>query len=220
VEQVIKGPKKRKVLLFYGKVRNLKWNPGRVFWTGSKLLMSYSTQMGRQMLRKRNPVVQTAQRKWSNILPPTFQFKWSNTWDPERAGKEAGFIWQLWHHVVAVNEWRGRISAQIDRSYLVCNTGVTESMLHRFWECDQAKEGWAFSFRVLKLLSGGSVPPEQGRLDMKQALFAHRMPCRFRKINRLWLLIRGVTLWTIWIARNDLVFNQKRWSSHRIEAAI
>jgi hypothetical protein len=72
----------------------------------------------------------------------------------------------------------------------------------------------------LKILSNGNAPPEHYLLDMKQALFAYRMPRKFRKVNRLWLLLRGVTLWTIWIARNDLVFNQKLWNSARIEAAI
>jgi hypothetical protein len=44
VEQVITGPKKKKILLFYGKVKDLRWDPGRVLWSNSKPLMSYSTR--------------------------------------------------------------------------------------------------------------------------------------------------------------------------------
>jgi hypothetical protein len=220
VEQVVRGPKLKKILLFYGRVKDLEWDPGRIVWSSMKPFMSYSTRMGREFLRKRKPVVPVAQKKWSNVLQPTFQFKWANTWDPERAGKEAGFIWQIWHRAVAVNEWRGRISIRINHSCPVCNSGVVESVLHRFWDCTHAKDAWTFTFKVLKILSNDQRLPGPFTPDMKQVLFTHRMPQRFRKVSRLWLLLRGVTLWSIWTTRNDLVFNQKQWNSDSVKAAI
>jgi len=29
--------------------------------------------------------------------------------------------------------------------------------------------------------------------------------------SRLWLLLRRITMWTIWVERNDLTFNGNRW---------
>jgi hypothetical protein len=46
--------------------------------------------MGREMLRKHNPMVQVAQRKWNNILPPTFQFKCPTCGTRSELGKKQG----------------------------------------------------------------------------------------------------------------------------------
>lgn len=43
---------------------------------------------------------------------------------------------------------------------------------------------------------------------------------RLRPVSRHWLSLRGITLWTPWIASNDLVFNQKRWTEAKVEASI
>jgi len=37
------------------------------------------------------------------------------------------------------------------------------------------------------------------------------------QVSRKWLLLRGVTLWTLWSSRNDFVFNRRKWSSERTE---
>ena len=37
---------------------------------------------------------------------------------------------------------------------------------------------------------------------------------------KFWSLLRGVTLWTLWIVRNDQVFNQCRWLQAKIEQII
>ena len=33
---------------------------------------------------------------------------------------------------------------------------------------------------------------------------------------KIWHLLRGITLWTIWIERNDRVFNQEQWHVSRV----
>jgi hypothetical protein len=47
--------------------------------------------------------------------------------------------------------------------------------------------------------------------DWSQMLFASSIPRKFEPMARLWLLIRGVTLWCIWISRNHFVFTQSSW---------
>jgi hypothetical protein len=63
VEQVVRGPKLKKILLFYGRIKDLEWDLGRIVWSNMKPLMSYSTRMGREFPRKRKPVVPVAQKK-------------------------------------------------------------------------------------------------------------------------------------------------------------
>lgn len=36
----------------------------------------------------------------------------------------------------------------------------------------------------------------------------------------IWHLLRGITLWTIWIERNDKVFNPEQWRESRVKHRI
>jgi hypothetical protein len=74
VVEMIRGPKKRKVLLFYGRIKDLRWDPDMYTWPGQQPLMSYNTKLGRDLLRKSKPPLRLAQDKWPNMLPPNFEF--------------------------------------------------------------------------------------------------------------------------------------------------
>ncbi len=39
-------------------------------------------------------------------------------------------------------------------------------------------------------------------------------------MENIWSLLRGITLRTLWIERNDLVFNNKRWNVVKIHKII
>jgi hypothetical protein len=54
VVQVIRGPRKLKILLFYGRTRDLSWNPGRLQWSNGKPLMDYSTKIRREFFEHVN----------------------------------------------------------------------------------------------------------------------------------------------------------------------
>jgi hypothetical protein len=56
--------------------------------------------------------------------------------------------------------------------------------------------------------------------NWKQSLFSARPPRRFSKTLRFWELLRGITIWTIWLARNDKVFNHEDWAQERVEQTI
>nr|PNR48411.1 hypothetical protein PHYPA_012887 [Physcomitrium patens] len=47
-------------------------------------------------------------------------------------------------------------------------------------------------------------------------VFAFRTPKRFKKASRLWLLIRGIIMWVIWIERNDDAFNGVFWPKEQV----
>jgi hypothetical protein len=220
VQEIVKGPRKRKILLYYGKTRNLDWDPTRWKWPGSIDFMKYSTKMGRELLRKRHPPLQLAQHKWQPILPVDFRFRWTNVWDHERQRKEAYLLWQVWHRAVAINTWRGKISINIDKSCVVCQQGVEETVLHRFWTCQGSQTVWTYVTRLLNYLAFPDQAPSWTIPDWKQAIFAKRPPRRFRTVSRYWTLLRGIALWTIWTSRNDVSFNSVRWSREKIESVI
>ena len=45
----------------------------------------------------------------------------------------------------------------------------------------------------------------------KQALLGKRILNKFVKKMKIWHLLPGIKLWTIWSERNDRVFNQEQW---------
>jgi hypothetical protein len=69
VETVTRGPKKKKILLFFGKTSTLTWDPSRVEWSNGKPFMSYTTKMGCDLLRKRQPILDIPSLRWGDTLP-------------------------------------------------------------------------------------------------------------------------------------------------------
>jgi hypothetical protein len=71
VECISKGQKLRKyqVNLFYGRMDQLTWDPGRIRWPGNTPFMSYNTKQGRELLRKRHNIPNPVEQKWGGILP-------------------------------------------------------------------------------------------------------------------------------------------------------
>jgi hypothetical protein len=55
---------------------------------------------------------------------------------------------------------------------------------------------------------------------MEQCLFGVKLKSRIKHLNPIWHLLQGIALWTIWVERNDLVFNQKQWSQHHVESFV
>lgn len=121
--------------------------------------MDFTTKMGRLMLRRRHTIPSVVEKKWAGILPPSFKLRWATIWTSNRVKKESGLLWAMWHRAVAVNEWRGRINANLDQNCVVCNSNSKETILHRFWECPSARAVWAWCTKVIDALC-----PKQGNI--------------------------------------------------------
>jgi hypothetical protein len=100
--------------------------------------MAYTTRMGRDFLKKKKSTPNIPQLWWNDMLPAEFTFGWKANWAAERASKEAGLIWQLWHHALAVNEWWVKINPQAEPECLNYDKGESESIVHCFWSYSQA----------------------------------------------------------------------------------
>jgi hypothetical protein len=51
-------------------------------------------------------------------------------------------------------------------------------------------------------------------------IFAHKIPRRFRKISRIWLLLRGTAMWNLWKERNDAAFTGSHWHVDKLSSKI
>jgi hypothetical protein len=75
---VVRGPKKISTNLFYGRSDMLDWDPKRYQWNSLVLFMSYTSKIGRNLLKQRHVIPNVVVRKWQGVLPATFKFKWDN----------------------------------------------------------------------------------------------------------------------------------------------
>jgi hypothetical protein len=92
VISVPRGPKKVQVLFFYGRVRDLSFDPARLVWSDKSNLLAYTTQKGRALLCNQHSPPAMAATKWNVILPPDFKFQWAEVWDTKWAQKEATLL--------------------------------------------------------------------------------------------------------------------------------
>ena len=96
---------------------------------------------------------------------------------------------------------------------------TSESVKHKFWDCIQARWAWRWATFILYELCGVRTS-NYDSFDWKQALFGERLPRKYGKKIRIWHLLRGITLWTTWIERNDRVFNNEQWHETKVKHCI
>lgn len=123
--------------------------------------------------------------------------------------------WQVWHKMIAVNLWRGHISDTIDITCPVCDTGDEESALRSFGAASKFK-------RLGDLLRNLPIVWQDDRTMVKPNGNSLTSSKRFLPREFLEDSDRraGSTLWTLWIARNDSIFNNCRWSSDKVRGNI
>ena len=174
-------------------------DPDRWRWIDGGHFLDYTTKDGRDNILNRNPGTTRAADKWQGYLPGNYKFYWSQVWDPMRSGKEATFILSIWHKAIAVNEWRARIApASISKQCVLCLPNTSELVKHKFWDCIQARRAWRWATYIMHELCG----VRSGNYDCfnwKQVVFGERIPKRYGKVVKIWHLLGGITLWTIWI---------------------
>jgi hypothetical protein len=89
IVEVVKGPKKVHYLVFLNKVGSLEPNHNTSMW---KPLLSFTTTLGRKMLRMVKPRMNIVEKIRSKLLPSSFKLRWANTWSKMHSKKEVGFI--------------------------------------------------------------------------------------------------------------------------------
>ena len=90
--EVIKGPKKASIWLYYRPISKLEWDPGCMYWPEAKEFMKYTSKQGRELLRRQARIPNVVERKWPGVLPANHKLRWNNIWDTKRIRKEAGLM--------------------------------------------------------------------------------------------------------------------------------
>lgn len=197
----------------------LQWNLAHIQWPCDDTMtpfMSYSASLGQKLLQKKHVIPNFVERKWQGILPLNFRLRWKSIWAKKRTPKEAGLLWLTWHRSVAVNVWRARINRNLNHNCPVCPRRSEESVLHQFWECHSAQRAWHWGIHLMStLIIGRDTRGPWRMLTWKQGIFSDKIPCKFDKISFLWMAIRTVilTMWSLWMERNNVVFNGVKWTS-------
>ena len=126
----------------------------------------------------------------------------------------------IWHKAVVVNEWRVHIAlTTISKQCVFCFPNTSESSKHDLWDCIQAKRACWWATFIMHELCGVRIG-NYDRFDWKQALFGERIPQKYGKKIKIGHLLRGITLWTIWIECNDKVFNHEQWHESKVKHRI
>jgi hypothetical protein len=171
---------------YIGIIRQLLFNPSRWHWATGSPLMSYSARLGRSLLNPRQRLTKSIPKKWHGILPMSYQPWWLDIWNKNRPQKEADFLWSILHYAVATNCWRAYMAPGIPVSYLRCQAGLDETILHRFHHYARTQSAYHFALTVLYTYLGishmnGAWPA----FAWQQWLLGSTLPWRLQKGRHL-----------------------------------
>ena len=108
---------------------------------------------------------------------------------------------------------------QILMMNVTCAVHIPKTIAHRF-----AIGGMLAKLRILPLVS--STPWTQDKRDHGNRLIDNMGISTFKILfalsnySRIWLLLRVLTVWTIWVERNNLTFNNSRQRNEKMKQTI
>ena len=140
-----------------------------------------------------------------NEIPPSTSPKWNIIWHRAKAQKKAAFLWLVIHKAVVINEWRNKISMEIDIFCPHCGPQYVISVKHRFYNCPLAQQGWSYVANIIwQLFANKRNLGRRKSFFMMQCLFDQPLCKTIEWFNRIRFFFRSGLPWIIWCQRNDL----------------
>jgi hypothetical protein len=221
IDRLTRGSSKTQFNLFFGKLDQLFFDPARWWWPEVTPFFAYSAKEGRKWITKQIGLKKSISHKWRNEIPPSTSPRWNTIWHKAKAQKEAAFLWSVIHKAVAVNEWRGKISVEIDQSCPHCGPQSVESVEHRFYSCPLAQQVWRYAANIVwQLFAKKRHLGPRKSFSMLQCLFDQPLCKTLKRFNRIWFFLRSGLPWIIWRQRNDLIFNKLQWPIEKTRQII
>ena len=104
-----------------------------------------------------------------------------------------------WSLDVAINEWLGKISTEIDKSCHHWGPQLVESVEHRFFNYPLAQQGWRYAANIMwQLLAKRGNLGLRKSFSMMQCLFDQPLCKAQTWFHRIQLFLRSDLLWIIW----------------------
>ncbi|WOH03993.1 hypothetical protein DCAR_0623398 [Daucus carota subsp. sativus] len=149
-------------------------------------------------------------RSSSSIHTPTQH--WNVIWKLKVLPEIINFIWKLAWGALPTKSILSQRLKTTDSSCQWC-TLSPETLSHLFWECQLAT--WALSFiQSWWNISRNTFYRASNNLFRLLKFFSQK------HINRIWKTVVAATLWTIWLARNEAIFNDVRLKQTDIHELI
>ncbi|KAF9613895.1 hypothetical protein IFM89_012443 [Coptis chinensis] len=110
-------------------------------------------------------------------------------------------MWQLVHELIPTADLLCRRGLTVNKVCSLCEC-VDEAPMHLFVQCTFARAIW--------LGLGLSVSVDYYTADTFREWLQYMVKCLEYEVDaRRWMSTLGDGLWTIWLARNDIIFNGK-----------
>jgi hypothetical protein len=132
--------------------------------------------------------------------PPSTSPRWNLIWHKSKAQNEPAFFWSVNHNAIIINEWHGKFSTEIDKSYPLCSPQLVELVEHKFYSCPFAQHHLATLCQKRQ-----SQPME---VIFYVAMYVDQPLCKtLIRCSQIWFFLRNNLPWIILRQQNDYVFN-------------
>ena len=107
----------------------------------------------------------------------------------------------------------------ISKQCVCCLPNTSESIKHKFWDYIQTRRAWRWA--TLSCMNSVGLELAIMIVLTENKLFLGKGFVRSTvKISKHFHLLRGITLWTIWIECNNKVFNYEHWHESKVTHRI
>lgn len=143
---------------------------------------------------------------------------WQGIWLKYCEANKNLFLWQLAYRVLATQRWRFPTLPANDAATWCtrCDLAVREDISRCIWSCPLSNWCWQWGMSMLTAISHnrhnvGGLPIT---LTAAHVFIAHPLPVEWKILAKFWHILRAVSCWQIWKAKNEHYMANDR-SGHR-----
>lgn len=174
----------------------------------SEILSSFSLSSGKDSLVWLPGKSQFSSKVCRDLMSPNCaigsqqSYIWRLIWKIKAPPKILAFVWKIQWNILPTRHF---ISSRIAGVLNICPWCgiVQETSSHLFGDCVLAKWSWNF---ICKWWSIKALPHENGTFSLAGLLKLFSRPF----LKEIWQIVVVAVLWSIWLARNELVFSNIR----------
>ncbi|EFJ09731.1 hypothetical protein SELMODRAFT_427756 [Selaginella moellendorffii] len=237
---VTEGQEARMYWFRQQKLSELAWDLVEWNWRGRQKeeFFAYETRLGRRLIRPRSDSLLVSRMKRANIQDKIQQAILKELWKGQWAAKTRYFMWLTMQDRLP-SKWNIHLSDQ------ACDKcGARETQRHILWECKSAQDVWRSTCWMLQQHSQRQVcltyeaavwgeaaaGMRNGTDSWKWAAIEEGAP-RFDQLNttrtdtegiptKIMDLLRGITMWEVWKARCNRIFNDREEGPRVVVARV